>query len=376
MTVTNDFLTFAEGGGANVETQSAYAADALRPIGNQPGIAISAFNNKAIRQANAVTSQLAQLIANSTQTNVTDDATPTKLLAQITSVMTHISPIFGNYTSGSGTFNLSYVFFIASGNATAGATYTNNSITYTVSATISSGLTLVASGNGSPTTSGTLTKASGTGDSTITFYAIRAPIYMRVRAMGGGGGGAGSGVGGGVNIGGTGGNGGATTFGSGLLSAGGGSGGSGAAGVPGGAGGTNGSLTGVSGYEWAGGHGGGNTQTNTASAYALGGNGGTGAFGGSGGTGGASDGGSSGSANTGGGGGGAGGTSTSSECDSGSGGGSGGFIDAIIYNTSVAWASSYAFSVGGGGTSGTAGASGYPGGAGGSGYLDIILYFQ
>lgn len=62
-------------------------------------------------------------------------------------------------------------FTVTSANATVGATYTNNGNTYTVTRTISSGTTLVVIGTGSPLTSGTLTKATGTGDATITFSA-------------------------------------------------------------------------------------------------------------------------------------------------------------------------------------------------------------
>lgn len=63
------------------------------------------------------------------------------------------------------------VFTVTSANATLGATYTNNSITFTVQATISAGTILICTASGLPTASGTLTKASGTGDSTITFSA-------------------------------------------------------------------------------------------------------------------------------------------------------------------------------------------------------------
>lgn len=62
-----------------------------------------------------------------------------------------------------------YEFTVTSANATVGATYTNNGVTFTVLATISSGTTLLVSGVSAPGASGTLTKASGTGDATITF---------------------------------------------------------------------------------------------------------------------------------------------------------------------------------------------------------------
>jgi hypothetical protein len=63
-----------------------------------------------------------------------------------------------------------YTFTVTSANATAAATYTNNGVTFTVLSTISSGTTLLCSApGGAPSASGTLTKASGTGDATITF---------------------------------------------------------------------------------------------------------------------------------------------------------------------------------------------------------------
>jgi len=65
-----------------------------------------------------------------------------------------------------------YKFTVSSASATAGATYTNNGVTFTVLQTISSLTVLVMSGNGAPSASGTLTKASGSGDSTITYSAV------------------------------------------------------------------------------------------------------------------------------------------------------------------------------------------------------------
>ncbi len=56
---------------------------------------------------------------------------------------------------------------------TAGATYTNNGFTYTIIADVkAAGTTVAAAGNGAPSASGTLTKASGTGDATITYSAV------------------------------------------------------------------------------------------------------------------------------------------------------------------------------------------------------------
>lgn len=70
-----------------------------------------------------------------------------------------------------GSVTSSYTFTVTSANATIGATYTNNSVTFTVVATIAAATTLLMTSSGAPLTSGTLTKATGTGDATITFSA-------------------------------------------------------------------------------------------------------------------------------------------------------------------------------------------------------------
>jgi len=63
-------------------------------------------------------------------------------------------------------------FTITAADATEDATYTNNSQTFTVVSTIDDGTTLVCTFTGYPESSGTLTKATGTGDATITFSAV------------------------------------------------------------------------------------------------------------------------------------------------------------------------------------------------------------
>lgn len=68
-----------------------------------------------------------------------------------------------------------YRFTVTAANATAGATYTNNGQTFTVTDTITGGTILYATGTGAPLASGTLTKASGTGDATITYSSNTAP---------------------------------------------------------------------------------------------------------------------------------------------------------------------------------------------------------
>ncbi len=76
--------------------------------------------------------------------------------------------------------NTGYTFTVSGANATSGATYTSNgldgvSITFTVSSTIvsaSSLVTTVPTASYVPTATGTLTKTSGSGDSTINYTAV------------------------------------------------------------------------------------------------------------------------------------------------------------------------------------------------------------
>jgi hypothetical protein len=360
---TNDFLAFATGGGANVESQVNYAADPLLGTGNMAGVAVAAFNNKALRQANWVASQFAQLIANQTQTNVVDNAVSAQFLAQLDAAILPLPSIYTYLNTGSGTYNLPVVFFIASGNATAAATYTNNGNTFTVSTTISAGTQLTCTGDGAPLTSGTLTKASGTGDATITFYAYRAATKLHVRMAGDGGGGGGSGTSNGTS----GGNGTGTTFGA-QLSA---SGGTGATRGGGTAGGTATLGTVANGFTLTGGSGSGGGANSTSANTNQGGVGGTNSLGGAGQGGAFGQSGGAGVTNTGAGGGGGGESSGVTSQEAGGGGGAGGYIDAFILTPP--W--THAYAVGAGGIAGVAGTSGKTGGAGASGMIFVDASF-
>lgn len=366
--MANDILTFAPTDtGTNLLTQAEYAADSDRTNGNQPGVARSKLVNKAIRQSAYMSSQIAQFIADTTGTNVSDETTLStiKLLAQINSSLKILPPILTKFIAN-GTLNRSYVFFITSGNATIGATYSHNSFVYTISATIA-GLTLVTvTGTGVPLVSGTLTKTGGTGDASLTFHAFRQALALRVRLVGGGGGGAGSGN---VSTMGAGGNGGSTTFGGTLLSATGGSG----AGQNAQAGGGGGSATinspatgtGTSGTQGGAGGQSGNTATTVQTSGGAGGSTplGAGAQG---------TGGGAGNGPTGFGSGGAGGGSNQANIFIGAGGGSGGFIDALITTLSA----TYAVAIGAIGAIGTAGTNGFQGSAGSAGYCEVYEQFQ
>lgn len=69
--------------GTNLLTQVAYAAASDRTNGNQPGVASSKLNNKAVRQSSFVSSQIAQYISNTINQDVLDDGNTATLLGQI-----------------------------------------------------------------------------------------------------------------------------------------------------------------------------------------------------------------------------------------------------------------------------------------------------
>lgn len=105
-----------------------------------------------------------QILNHDTNTGWISDTTAT--MQYITFTVTSASATIA------ATYAPAYVFTVTSANATVGATYTNNGHTYTVAATIAAQTTLVVTGPADPLTSGTLTKATGTGDATITFSAF------------------------------------------------------------------------------------------------------------------------------------------------------------------------------------------------------------
>lgn len=277
----------------------------------------------------------------------------------------NVPPTVQRFTTGSGTYNSNYTFIISSGSATVGATYTNNAVTFTVYATVASATQIVMRGSGAPSSSGTLTYATGTGDGTLTFSLVKTPLYLEVEFAGGGGGGGGSGTAAGTAAG----TGGTTTFGSSLLTATGGS--PGDLAIGGGAGGTvtiAAPATTILTFPGATGVGG---QNQTATSTRMnGGSGGGTLYGGSGAGGAGAGGGTAGVTNSGAGGGGGGAPNTAGAA-SGSGGGGGGSGRAI-----VPYAATYAWAVGAVGTAGGAGTSGSPGGAGALGVISVFERYQ
>lgn len=195
-------------------------------------------------------------------------------------------------------------------------------------------------------------------------------LYIRVKALGAGGGGSGSGSAG--SYGGAGSNGGNTTFGTSLITAGGGVGGVSGNGAPG-TGGTP-TATGLTGILSYGNNGAPNAvyQATGTNIYSAGGQGGGSALGG-GASGGIVNAGVGGSAqsNSGGGGGGA-GITNAADSTAGTGGGGGAYVDVIINSPS----SSYSYAIGASGSGGTAGTAGAAGGAGGSGMIVVEEFYQ
>lgn len=277
-----------------------------------------------------------------------------------------IPPNVQRFTSGSGTYNRTYFFSTATASATTGATYTNNGVTYTVVTTVNAGASILMTGSNVPSSGGTLTKASGTGDGTITFYSGQPPSYIIVELIGGGGGGAGSGS---ASASSNGTQGVASTFGSSFLTANPGAGANWSSGA--GTGGTA-IVSGTTTISSVGGGGGqGGSYSLTANTTGLsGGIGGVSCIGGNGAT---TYGNSPGIpyANSGAGGGGGGNNATTAASYSGSGGGGGGCLKALILSPTA----TYSYAVGTGGAGGGAGTGGFVGSSGASGSVTVMEYW-
>lgn len=287
-----------------------------------------------------------------------------------------IAPVADHLISGaSATYNLNYAFVCSSANATVGATYTDSGThTYTVYATIAAKTLLYASGGSVPTSSGTLTKTGGVGDSTITYSQAVSPLYLEVELLGGGAAG-GGGSGGSPSAGSAGNN---SVFGS--ATAGGGAGGAvGPSNGTGGAGGTNTlayfTLEAVAGA--TGSSGGQYIQPNATgiSGYIPGPAGAAGFFSGGGnnvysGTGGAppANSGASGS-------GGAVNTAASTVCETGGAGGAGSYQKFIVSGSNLT--TTFTYTVGAAQTGGSAaGTNGFAGGPGAAGVINVKTYYQ
>ena len=88
---TNQFLSFGQGTGANVLSQTDWAALAARTGGFQAGTASSAAANKAWRQALLASSALGQIIADLSGSDALDTDTPAQMAAKILQGLSTIS---------------------------------------------------------------------------------------------------------------------------------------------------------------------------------------------------------------------------------------------------------------------------------------------
>lgn len=108
---------------------------------------------------------------------IIDPAFPNRLYIQstMTGAIGNSYPLLVYHVPNHINFSITYIFTATTATATAGATYTNNGQIFTVTQTATGATTLSCTGTGLPTTTGTLTKASGTGDATIVFSAFTSP---------------------------------------------------------------------------------------------------------------------------------------------------------------------------------------------------------
>ena len=74
-----------------------------------------------------------------------------------------------NYPGGTYNAQSAFTFTVSSANASINSVYLNNTYQFTVGSTITGGTTLTATGTGTPSPNGILTKVSGNGDSQITY---------------------------------------------------------------------------------------------------------------------------------------------------------------------------------------------------------------
>ncbi len=104
---TNNFRQFCPTDiTTNLPTQADYLADPDLAIGNQPGVASSKLNNKALRQGTAIAAAIAQYMANISGDDVLDDANQTNLLA--TMAKTFATPVLHAYAGYHPTANATW----------------------------------------------------------------------------------------------------------------------------------------------------------------------------------------------------------------------------------------------------------------------------
>jgi hypothetical protein len=104
---TNDFLAFAIGVGANVDTQAAYAArTSIISLGQSAGVVPSVLLNKINRQGSVIANVVAQYICDQSGLDALDNGAPSTLLANLkTAIAAQIDAQSGNYAIDTGAAN-------------------------------------------------------------------------------------------------------------------------------------------------------------------------------------------------------------------------------------------------------------------------------
>ncbi|VVE79428.1 autotransporter outer membrane beta-barrel domain-containing protein [Pandoraea sputorum] len=144
---SNDFLTFAGGSGANVLSQSDYAALAALATGFSAGVAQSAQVNKVLRQSSIMSAVVAQFIVANSGASAVDDGTTADLLrnfqtavsaaarAQIASVVGAVKTKV--YTAAASSFTLTADRVVAATALADGIAYEASGFSKAVSLTVS-----------------------------------------------------------------------------------------------------------------------------------------------------------------------------------------------------------------------------------------------
>lgn len=88
---TNDYLPWATGGGANVESQAAYVTDPAVPIGVAHGTAVSALVNKTWRQSSIAGYSLGQIICDVLGVDALDNGVVATFLANLKLAITALA---------------------------------------------------------------------------------------------------------------------------------------------------------------------------------------------------------------------------------------------------------------------------------------------
>lgn len=176
---SNDFLPFGTAAGANVSTQSDWAALAARTAGFSAGVASSAQVNKALRQAGFVASAIAQFVADNQAGNVADDGVVANFEAQIKAAIQAI--VTGLFTGSNqqktavGYQKLPGGLILQWGNGTSSGTGTSN-LVFTMPMTFPTaflGAALMTSGGNAI---GSITGSSASGFAVTTYNAATAAI--------------------------------------------------------------------------------------------------------------------------------------------------------------------------------------------------------